>query len=38
MAVPVLSSIQAKLEGRLKVVKIDTEKYPNIASRYQIQV
>lgn len=30
--------VSNKLKDTLKVVKIDTDKYPKIASRYQIQV
>jgi thioredoxin len=32
----VLEQVNAQLQGRLKVAKIDTEKYPQIATKYQI--
>ncbi|MDJ0573962.1 MAG: thioredoxin [Xenococcaceae cyanobacterium MO_234.B1] len=34
---PVLEQVGAHLRDRLQVVKIDTDRYPNIASRYHIQ-
>ncbi|MGF1513879.1 MAG: thioredoxin [Elainellaceae cyanobacterium] len=37
MMVPILNQVGAQLKGKLQVVKIDTDKYPAIASRYQIQ-
>lgn len=30
--------VSNRLQGRVKVVKVDTEKYPKVASRYSIQV
>lgn len=33
-----LSSVASKLKGRLQVVKIDTDKYPGIASQHRVQV
>jgi thioredoxin len=32
----ILEKVNAQLKGRLKVVKIDTDKYPQLASQYQI--
>ncbi len=37
MMVPILEQVNAQLQGRMKIVKIDTEKYPQLASQYQIQ-
>ncbi|HEY9903469.1 MAG TPA: thioredoxin [Candidatus Sericytochromatia bacterium] len=37
MMVPILETVNAQLKGRLQVVKIDTDKYPQLASDYQIQ-
>lgn len=37
MMAPVLEQVNAHLKDRLKVVKIDTDKYPDLASQYQIQ-
>ncbi|KAG2495431.1 hypothetical protein HYH03_006378 [Edaphochlamys debaryana] len=37
MMTPTLSAIQARYKGRLQVVKIDTDKYPGIASTYRVQ-
>ncbi|XP_010533400.1 PREDICTED: thioredoxin Y2, chloroplastic [Tarenaya hassleriana] len=34
--VPVLEEVNATLKDKIQVVKIDTEKYPNLADRYQI--
>jgi thioredoxin len=36
MMVPILETVNAQLKGRLQVVKIDTDKYPQLASDYQI--
>ena len=36
MMVPILEKVNAQLKGRLQVVKIDTDKYPQLASQYQI--
>ncbi len=33
-----LQGIADEMEGKVSVVKIDTDKYPNIASRYGIKV
>lgn len=37
MMAPILEKVNAQLKGRLQVVKIDTDKYPQLASQYQIQ-
>ncbi|PIA44194.1 hypothetical protein AQUCO_01700068v1 [Aquilegia coerulea] len=34
---PVLDEVSAKLNDKIQVVKIDTEKYPKIANQYQIE-
>lgn len=36
MMTPILEQVGTQLKGRLQVVKIDTDKYPRIASQYQI--
>jgi thioredoxin len=36
MMVPILEKVNDQLKGRLQVVKIDTDKYPQLASQYQI--
>jgi len=36
MMSPILEQVGVQLKDRLQVVKIDTDKYPNIASQYQI--
>lgn len=36
MMAPVLEQVNAQLQGQLKVVKIDTDRYPQLASQYQI--
>ncbi len=36
MMVPILEKVNSHLKGRLQVVKIDTDKYPQLASQYQI--
>lgn len=36
MMSPILDQVNAQLQGRIRVVKIDTEKYPELASRYEI--
>ncbi|KAL6524949.1 hypothetical protein OROMI_030542 [Orobanche minor] len=35
--VPILDEVSGKMIDKLQVVKIDTEKYPSIASKYQIE-
>ena len=37
MMAPILEQVNAQLKQRLRVVKIDTEKYPQLASKHQIQ-
>ncbi|MEM6613791.1 MAG: thioredoxin [Cyanobacteria bacterium P01_C01_bin.72] len=37
MMSPVLEQVGATLRDRLQVVKIDTDKYPNLASKYQVE-
>ncbi|WP_017300674.1 thioredoxin [Nodosilinea nodulosa] len=36
MMAGILSNVSNELKGRLKIVKIDTDKYPHIASQYQV--
>jgi thioredoxin len=36
MMAPILDQVNAQLKGRLQVVKIDSDKYPQLASQYQI--
>lgn len=33
---PILDKVNNQLRGRLQVVKIDTDKYPQLASQYEI--
>jgi thioredoxin len=37
MMSPILDQVKAQMGNRLKVVKINTDKYPQLASEYQIQ-
>ena len=37
MMAPILEQVGANLRDRLQVVKIDTDKYPNIASKYEVE-
>ena len=37
MMAPILEQVGASLRDRLQIVKIDTDKYPNLASKYQIE-
>ena len=37
MMSPILDQVGARLKSKLKVVKIDTDKYPNLASKYSVQ-
>ncbi len=32
----ILEQVNAQLQGRIRIVKIDTEKYPQLANEYQI--
>ncbi|MBH8566078.1 thioredoxin [Nostoc sp. CENA67] len=36
MMVPILEQVNAQLNNRLRIVKIDTEKYEHLATKYQI--
>ncbi|PZO34336.1 MAG: thioredoxin [Leptolyngbya sp.] len=36
MMAGILSTVSSQLKGQLKIVKIDTDKYPQIASQHQI--
>ena len=36
MMAPILQQVSQQLKGHLKVVKIDTDRYPKIASEYDI--
>ncbi|VEP13763.1 conserved hypothetical protein [Hyella patelloides LEGE 07179] len=36
MMSPILEQVGSQLRDRLQVVKIDTDRYPNIASQYDI--
>ena len=36
LMVPILEQVNAQLSGKIKVVKIDTEKYPELATEYEI--
>ncbi|MBF2004823.1 MAG: thioredoxin [Chlorogloeopsis fritschii C42_A2020_084] len=36
MMATILEQVNAQLQGRIRVVKIDTEKYPQLANDYQI--
>jgi thioredoxin-like negative regulator of GroEL len=37
MMSPILDQVSAQLKQQLRVVKIDTDKYPQLASQHQIQ-
>ncbi|NJK99922.1 MAG: thioredoxin [Spirulinaceae cyanobacterium SM2_1_0] len=37
MMAPILEQVSGELGDRLQVVKIDADKYPRLASQYQIQ-
>jgi thioredoxin len=37
MMAPVLEQVNTQLKGQLKVVKIDSDRYPQLASQHQIQ-
>ena len=34
---PILEQVGVNLRDRLQIVKIDTDKYPNLASKYQVE-
>lgn len=36
MMEPILEQVNGQLRGQLKIVKIDTERYPKLASQHQI--
>jgi thioredoxin len=36
MLAPILDQVQALLRGKLQIVKIDTDRYPDLASHYEI--
>lgn len=36
MMASILETVNAQLKGRLQVIKIDTEKYPQVAAQYNI--
>ena len=38
MLAPILASISTRMEGKIQVVKIDTEKYPQVASKFNVAV
>lgn len=37
LMVPILEQVNAQLSDRLRIVKIDTERYANLATKYQIE-
>jgi len=37
MMVPILQDVSSQLKNEVQIVKIDTEKYPNLASQYGIE-
>ncbi|MDB9315544.1 thioredoxin [Spirulina sp. CS-785/01] len=37
MMTPILEQVSQKMGDRVQVVKIDTDKYPKLASQYQIE-
>jgi thioredoxin len=37
MMAPILEQVGMYLRNQIQIVKIDTDKYPNLASQYQIQ-
>lgn len=37
MMAPILEEVNTRLKGKLQVVKVDTDKYPQMAGQYQIQ-
>lgn len=36
MMAPILEQVSTQLQGRIQVVKIDSDKYPQLASQYDI--
>ncbi|MBF2034557.1 MAG: thioredoxin [Leptolyngbyaceae cyanobacterium T60_A2020_046] len=37
MMAPILEQVNTQLKGKLTVVKIDSDRYPHLASQYQVQ-
>ncbi|MBD2576924.1 thioredoxin [Oscillatoria sp. FACHB-1406] len=37
MMAPILEQVNAQMNNQLQIVKIDTDKYPRLATQYQIQ-
>ena len=37
MIAPILDEVQAAMKAKLQVVKVDTDKYPHLASKYKIE-
>ena len=37
MMVPVLEDIATRMDNELKVAKVDTDKYPRLGSRFQVE-
>ena len=37
MLVPILSQVQQLMKGKIQVVKVDTDRYPKLAQRFQVQ-
>ncbi len=37
MMTPILEQVNEQMKDQMRIVKIDTDKYPQLASRYQIQ-
>lgn len=37
MMAPVLETVNQQMNQRIQVVKVDTDKYPRLASQYQVQ-
>jgi thioredoxin len=36
LLMPILDQVQALMRGKLQIVKIDTDRYPDLASQYEI--
>ena len=37
MMAPILEQVNQQIKGKLRIVKIDTDRYPQLASRYNIE-
>ena len=37
MMAPILEQVNQQIKGKLRIVKIDTDRYPQLASRYHIE-